>query len=246
MTRVSERDVKAAFDLVYDAASYNGDDPFPIEFLRGLGALIPSDAIVGFHEVVVGHPCRTVESVEIPEEGIPEPIQQLGKQWGAQDPIRHSIGVRSARAMKLSDFLTRSAMRKLDFYWNVWRPLGIDDSLRLWIPAPAGRARMFYLERGKRDFSERDRTLLELLRPCLIKIHSAAMTRRRIAAPQVPTLTPREREILTWIARGKTSREIAELLFVSPHTVRKHTEHILEKLDVRTRSAAVATAFPSP
>jgi DNA-binding CsgD family transcriptional regulator len=32
---------------------------------------------------------------------------------------------------------------------------------------------------------------------------------------------------------------------VSPHTVRKHIEHILEKLDVRTRSAAVARAFPT-
>jgi DNA-binding CsgD family transcriptional regulator len=53
-------------------------------------------------------------------------------------------------------------------------------------------------------------------------------------------LTPREKEILQWIGRGETTREIAATLVLSPHTVRKHVEHILEKLAVRTRSEAVA------
>ena len=65
---------------------------------------------------------------------------------------------------------------------------------------------------------------------------------------QASPLTRRETEILGWIAEGKTTREIAAILVVSPHTVRKHIEHILEKLDVRTRSAAVAraTRFGTP
>jgi len=86
---------------------------------------------------------------------------------------------------------------------------------------------------------------MELLRPSLIRIHRAALLRREATAPVPPTLTPREREILGWIARGKTSREIAAILVVSPHTVRKHVEHILEKLDAPSRSAAVARAFPA-
>ena len=245
MTRLSERDLKATFDLVYDAASLNGDEPFPADFLARLAKLIPADAIVGYHEVIVGHPCRTVERVEIPGEGVPEQIQQLGKRFGFQDPIRHGVGARESRALKLSDFLTRSAKRKLEFYWHVWKPLGIEDSIRLWLPAPAGRARMVYLERGTRDFTERDRSILELLRPSLIKIHQAAMRRRRAQPPILATLTTREREVLTLIADGKTSRQIAASLVVSPHTVRKHIEHILEKLDVPTRSAAVARAFPA-
>jgi DNA-binding CsgD family transcriptional regulator len=85
--------------------------------------------------------------------------------------------------------------------------------------------------------------LLELLRPSLIRIHAAASARRRATAAQVATLTRREHEILTLVAEGKTSREIAASLFVSPHTLRKHIEHILEKLEVPTRSAAVARAF---
>jgi DNA-binding CsgD family transcriptional regulator len=245
MTRLSERDLKLAFELVYDAGSLTGDGPFPVEFLRRLTKLIPADAIVGYHEAIIGRPCRVVEFVEIPAEGIPPEIQELGGQFGFQDPIRHCEGTREARVLKLSDFLSRRSRRKLEFYWYVWKPLGIDDSLRVWLPAPAGRARVVYLERGKRDFTERDRSILQLLRPSLIKLQRAALARCRAEPPIVPMLTKREREILSWIARGKTSREIAELLVVSPYTVRKHTENILEKLDVRTRSAAVARAFPA-
>jgi RNA polymerase sigma factor (sigma-70 family) len=101
---------------------------------------------------------------------------------------------------------------------------------------------MLCLERSS-SFTERDRSLLQLLRPSLIRMHTAASARRRAVTACHPSLTPREHEILSLVADGKTSREIAALLVVSPHTVRKHIEHILEKLEVRTRSAAVARAF---
>jgi DNA-binding CsgD family transcriptional regulator len=244
MTTVSERDVRLALELVYDAASVTGPDPFPREFLEGLARLIPADAIVGYHEVTWGRPCRVLESVEIPEDGIPADVHEAGDRFAAQYPLCPDYG-REWRALKLSDFLTRRERRKLEFYWYVWKPLGIDDSLRVWLPAPAGRSREIYLERGKRDFTERDRSVLELLRPSLIRIQAAAQVRRHGKQAAVSVLTKREREILGWIARGKTSREIAAILVVSPHTVRKHTEHILEKLNVSTRSAAVARAFPA-
>ena len=104
---------------------------------------------------------------------------------------------------------------------------------------------MINLERSGRTFTERERSLLEILGPALIKMHEAASARRRQKELETLPLTRRETEILGWIAHGKTTREIAAILVVSPHTVRKHIEHILEKLDVRTRSAAVARAFPS-
>jgi len=52
-------------------------------------------------------------------------------------------------------------------------------------------------------------------------------------------LTTRERQILAWVARGKTNPQIAETLSVAPSTVRKHLEHVYEKLGVRSRTAAV-------
>ena len=53
-------------------------------------------------------------------------------------------------------------------------------------------------------------------------------------------VTRREREILGWVEAGKTNPEIAEILCISPLTVRKHLENTYEKLGVRTRTAAVA------
>jgi DNA-binding response OmpR family regulator/DNA-binding CsgD family transcriptional regulator len=55
-------------------------------------------------------------------------------------------------------------------------------------------------------------------------------------------LTPREAEVLSWLAKGKTNRDIADILGMSPRTVNKHLEHIFEKLGVETRTAAAALA----
>ena len=56
------------------------------------------------------------------------------------------------------------------------------------------------------------------------------------------SLTPRETEVLSWIAKGKTNRDVADILGLSPRTVNKHLEHVFEKLGVETRAAAAALA----
>ncbi len=56
-------------------------------------------------------------------------------------------------------------------------------------------------------------------------------------------LTRRQAEVLLWISRGKTNRDIAELLDMKPRTVNKHLEHIFPKLGVETRAAAAAIAL---
>lgn len=58
----------------------------------------------------------------------------------------------------------------------------------------------------------------------------------------IAALTPRETEVLSWIAKGKTNRDVAEILGMSPRTVNKHLEHVFEKLGVETRAAAAALA----
>ena len=65
------------------------------------------------------------------------------------------------------------------------------------------------------------------------------------AAPPLPVLTPREREVLALLAEGLTNRRIAERLVVSEHTVHRHVTSILRKLDLPTRAAAAAVAARS-
>jgi CheY-like chemotaxis protein/DNA-binding CsgD family transcriptional regulator len=56
-------------------------------------------------------------------------------------------------------------------------------------------------------------------------------------------LTTREAEVLYWVAKGKTNRDIGDILGASPRTVTKHMEHILQKLGVETRTAAASLAL---
>ena len=57
-----------------------------------------------------------------------------------------------------------------------------------------------------------------------------------------PMLSEREREVLDLIAAGSTNREIAEQLYLSPHTVKEHTSVLYRKLRARNRAEAVQRA----
>ncbi|MFI1256089.1 response regulator transcription factor [Streptomyces netropsis] len=63
---------------------------------------------------------------------------------------------------------------------------------------------------------------------------------RTVARPSA--LSPRELEVLAELTQGRTNREIADRLFLSPRTVATHIEHILAKLDVPNRAAAAGRA----
>lgn len=70
-------------------------------------------------------------------------------------------------------------------------------------------------------------------------------TTRIVAASKPDRATPRalserERVVLRLIAAGGTDRQIADALFVSRHTIANHVRHILSKLEIPTRAAAVA------
>ena len=59
---------------------------------------------------------------------------------------------------------------------------------------------------------------------------------------QYLSLTTRESEVLIWIARGKSNRDISDILGISPRTVNKHLEQIFTKLGVENRASAAALA----
>jgi DNA-binding NarL/FixJ family response regulator len=62
---------------------------------------------------------------------------------------------------------------------------------------------------------------------------------------QMLALTTRESQVLLWISRGKSNREIGEILVISPRTVNKHLEQVFVKLGVENRAAAAARAVRS-
>jgi DNA-binding CsgD family transcriptional regulator len=56
-------------------------------------------------------------------------------------------------------------------------------------------------------------------------------------------LTPRESEVLLWISRGKSNRDIAVILGTKTGTICKHVEHIFGKLNVENRTTAAVIAL---
>jgi DNA-binding CsgD family transcriptional regulator len=233
-------DAAALLEIVHDGAQESGRDPFPPSVLFGLARLIPSDACVGYQEADVSEDIRVVELLEVIGTPPSPKAEAAFHSHGWQNPLHCRLHAHEEGVLCLSDFITRRQKVNLAYHDLVWRPHGIDDALRTWLPAPPGRARSIYLERSGRNYTDRDRTLLHLFRPHLARMRVNAESRRRMDASC--GLTPREAEVLGWVARGKTNVEIADALFISPQTVRKHLENIFEKLGVRTRTAAAAYA----
>ncbi len=83
-----------------------------------------------------------------------------------------------------------------------------------------------------------------LLDPALTSRVFAEVRRAAVAAEAAAfsELTPQELNVLSGIARGKTNRAIAEVLHLSPGTVRNYVSNILSKLDVANRAEAAAYA----
>ncbi|ASJ74217.1 DNA-binding response regulator [Granulosicoccus antarcticus] len=121
---------------------------------------------------------------------------------------------------------------------KVIEKLGIDTSAALlagfWLDTAQSEQWSEMLD--IRDLGETVKGEILLLISCRNTI-SKAVARIANAA-----LTPRETEVLSWIAKGKTDREIGDILGISPRTVNKHLEHTFTKLGVETRAAAAALA----
>lgn len=233
-----------ALALIGAAQAAEDPDSFAQCAVEALGRLVPGE-IVGYEErELIG--LRLLTEHETPFVDAPREVVEGKSTFCSEYPLSVVKRRAETRALRISDFLSCRELHELNYYNHALRPLEIEHQMRFWLSAPPGVSRCFYVSRRQadEDFSEHDRDLLQLLRPFLDAL------RQRFDADVIPDenecgLTDRESEILAWVARGKTNQEIAALLVLSPHTVRKHLENAFDKLRVHTRAAAVARAFAS-
>jgi DNA-binding CsgD family transcriptional regulator len=332
MQRLSASDLEAALRFVHDAAAETGPDPFPTHVVEGLRRLLACEW-ASYCELDRPHE-QALALVESPA------VDDLGDDdvfWRVVDEHPLCRAQKGGRfdALKLSDFHSQRALHGMEVYADWFRPAGIEYELEAAIPSPQEHTKTFLFDDGRRDFSERDRSLLNLLQPHLAQLYRAAAVRRladsaravvedgrdleqhgvvvldargaiELSSPRArrllgdyavdgtatrlpavvtrwleggtagslhvegasgtllvdldrrgdadvlllseltsrradpSALSAREREVLALVRDGLRNAEIAEALWVSPGTVRKHLENIYEKLDVHTRTAAVA------
>jgi DNA-binding CsgD family transcriptional regulator len=141
---------------------------------------------------------------------------------------------------RLSDFHTRVTLRRtlLGAYFAA---TGMRHEITLPLPPDGERDRRLMLFRSSgSDFTDADALALHLLRPHLITLHLRQRRRRE----GVPDLTPRQMQILTLVAAGLSNVQVARALGLSETTVGKHLENAYARLDVNSRTAAVAKIYP--
>jgi DNA-binding CsgD family transcriptional regulator len=309
---------------------------FPTHALAALAPVVPS-IHSSFNEVNL--PQGRLRSV------LDRPLARLEESEAAfsryrdQHPlVRYVEETGDGQAIKFSDFLSVRAYRRLDLYRVLYRPLGVEEQMSITIRSDAGVIIAIAFTRARRDFSESERVMLNLVRPHLLQAYaqveeiagrreeqedlrtalretghgvialdasggivhatpgapeclaryapmrgatviprtvrnwlaartetplvlagpdSRLIVRRPTGAvrrllllseeslPALPTgarLTPREGDVLRWLAGGKTNREIAAILKLAPGTVNRHVERILAKLGAENRTAAAAIA----
>jgi DNA-binding CsgD family transcriptional regulator len=236
-------------DLVRVLDDARQDDPgpaMPWALLEGLLHLVPCDVEVSYqhHEYAAFRTPlhQVVEPGGVRSGPFSTPVDPDDPFWRFwwQGPCSWPQRTGDLRSVTLlRDFFPTDREWLADPMSEVLGP-GPRECMLVSLPAAPGEARRICFMRSAGTFSERDRQVAMLLRPHLQETWLDA-ERRRAGVPQ---LTPREWEVLALAASGIAYADIAAQLFISVGTVRKHMEHVRERLGVHSVSAAAARAMP--
>lgn len=173
--------------------------------------------------------------------------EQLFQQHLPEHPLlRHYEMTGDLAARRISDVASDRQFRSLGLYRDFYRPARVDHQLVVSVPAPHDGLISVALNRHRRDFSDQQRELLDLLRPHLRQAATiTALLNQPVPytpcdADGKPLLTPRQTRILQFVAAGSSDRDVARALGLSVRTVQTHLQHIYRTLGVRSRTEALA------
>lgn len=240
-----EGDLRALLAVVEDG---RGDAPgpgLPWAVLDGLATLITCDEVEFCELDLVGHGpsvqqsvfgggSRYVELEQVSDLSANDVYEERYQRF----PARSCSAGDTATVTRWSDIFSSSELRREPLYADFFRTSGVKHVMSVDLPCLPGRTRriLFWRHSGT-DFTNRDKLILELLRPHLDEVCRQARRRR----DGTPRFTDREWQVVELVAQGYGNADIARLLVTSISTIRKHMEHIFDRTGVRTRSAVIAT-----
>jgi DNA-binding CsgD family transcriptional regulator len=244
----------ALLDFLLEAVTDQSTTPFPVDVLAGLRKVVRCEAV----SYMEWSPQELLEfSLAADDPASILPVWDAYPQVRKDDPLAggcsnaNSLPDREwlGQALAISDFISDREFRRRGLYAEVCKPLGVRAVMKVFLPTGRATGASFVFDTTRSRFTETDRFALERLVPHLGQLRRNALARRTYpalidstAAARIKLLrlSPRERVVLARAAAGETNTVIAQALFVSPGTVRKHLEHIYDKLEVRTRTEAAA------
>jgi DNA-binding CsgD family transcriptional regulator len=245
---------EALVDFLLEAVADERTTPFPADVLKGLRRVVRCETVSYWewsaHELLesslaADDPASSLRVWDAyPQVRQDDPLPG----WApAGSPLPHTEWL--GQTFAISDFLSDRQFRRGALYAEICKPFGVRAVLKVFLPTGAATGASLVFDTTRSRFTETDRHTLQRLVPHLAQLRRNALARgtypalidsTAAARIRLPRLSPRERVVLARAAAGETNTTIAHALFVSPGTVRKHLEHIYDKLEVRTRTEAAA------
>jgi DNA-binding CsgD family transcriptional regulator len=179
--RLSPSDLDRVLQFVGEIAAVEQLSDFPLRVLEGLKRLIPCD-LIGYNEIdpARGQALMVLDPPSLDRSGLEG--QLAFQRLAGQHPVlRYHARTGDGRALKISDFLSRDEFHRLDLYAESFRLIGAEDQLAVALPSPPRLVIGLAFNRSRRSFSERDRRVLNLVRPHLAQAHRNAELRSQLA-----------------------------------------------------------------
>jgi len=176
--RLGQADLRAALDFLAVVGTAKHLEEFADLLITGRPRLIPSD-VVSYNEVDPEH--RRAYFHSNPAESMFDGSEQILERYMDQNPlvVYHAhTGDGSARTW--SDFITQRQLHSTDLYNELFRQLDIEREMVATLPAARPLLIGIVLMRSGRDFNDRDRMMLDLLRPHLVNAYTSAVARAAV------------------------------------------------------------------
>jgi DNA-binding CsgD family transcriptional regulator len=174
MASLSQSDLQEVLAFLGTCESFPDVESLRWGMLAPLAEVVPYDT-AAYHEVNV-HTGETSWIIE-PADSMARADHDAFVRWGRQHPIVQYHATHTSHAVKLTDFLNRRELHSLELYDEFFAPLEIEHQIVIGVPKPAPVIVGLPLNRRRRDFTERERALLDLLRPELARVFRRVQAR---------------------------------------------------------------------
>src|SRR3712207_6476150 len=174
MARLSHSDLEGLLAFLRTCDSFPDVESLQSGMLEPLGRLVPFET-AAYHEVNVenGDTSWIIE----PLDSMDRADHEAFVRWGSQHPIVNYHATHDSHAVTLSDFVSVQELHRLDLYDEFFAPLEIERQIVIGVPARPPVIVGIPLNRSGRDFTDRERLLLDLLRPHLAQAFRRATAR---------------------------------------------------------------------
>jgi DNA-binding NarL/FixJ family response regulator len=167
-------------DVLSDLYAAPGPVAFRDAAVAGLGRLIPCD-LVAYNELDRGRR-HSFALLDPPEAGFPGMDEVLAEHMDDNPLVTYHARTDDGGARMISDFITRRELHRRPLYGELFRYLGIEYQMVATLPTPPTLLVGIVFNRTTRAFSERERALLDLLRPHLVGAYETARMRATFGA----------------------------------------------------------------